>query len=425
MLAKISLVRHDGGIYYYNGKTYVALKNDLEVLELIRSHGISENAFNCRSLKIFQDLHTFLKTNPRLIPYDYEERLRKSKNHIVLNNGVLNAKKLELKDFHPKHLTFHSVNASWKEYPNPKRFLKFLNDAAMNDPQIVRLTLEVMGCLLSSLNLKKFFVIGTAGNSGKSTLASLIEALIGKDFVTAITPNNLSDRFALGSTRGKILNLAMDIPKGKLSAGAVSRLKSITGNDAIVIEEKYQRSENTVSGLRFLFGTNYPVTLPRDDDEDSFWERMVIIPFMRSVPPSEIDVDLLDDLLAEKDDIVSLCLKNLNTVIKNGYRFSHCEKSEEMKRSWRNAELSTASLYYFWNERVEVTGNLQDTVYSSELYDFYRAYCTENALEPIAYLNVLDWISHNVDPDMCCKKRIHKTNANPMSGFAGIKIKMN
>ena len=216
----------------------------------------------------------------------------------------------------------------------------------------------------------------------------------------------------------------MDIPKGKLSAGAVSRLKSITGNDAIVIEEKYQRSENTVSGLRFLFGTNYPVTLPRDDDEDSFWERMVIIPFMRSVPPSEVDADLLDDLLEEKDDIVSLCLKNLNTVIKNGYRFSHCEKSEEMKRRWRNAELSTASFYYFWNECVEVTGNSQGTIYSSELYDFYRAYCTKNALEPIAYLNVLDWIIHNVDPDMCCKKRIHKTNANPMSGFAGIKLRL-
>ena len=145
---------------------------------------------------------------------------------------------------------------------------------------------------------------------------------------------------------------------------------------------------------------------------------------MRSVPLSEIDVDLLDDLLKEKDDIVSLCLRHLNTVIKNGYRFSYCEKSEEVKRSWRKLELSTASFCCFWDECIELTGNSQDTVYSSELYDFYRAYCTENALEPIAYLNVLDWISHNVNPDMCCKKRIHRTNANPLSGFAGIRLRL-
>ncbi len=425
ILAKITLIRHDGGIYYYNGRTYVALTNDMEVLELIRRQGISQNAFNSRSVRIFQDLYMFLKTNPLLVPYDYEERLRKSKNYVVLNNGVLNAKKLELKDFHPKHLTFHAVKANWKENPNPKRFLSFLNAAAMGDQEIVTLTLEVVGCLLSSLNPKKFFVIGTAGNSGKSTLASLLEALIGKDFVTAITPNNLSDRFALGGTRGKMLNLAMDIPNGKLSASAVSRIKSISGNDSIVIEQKYQRSESTISSLRFLFGTNYPVTLPRDDDEDSFWERMIVIPFMRSVPPSEIDVNLLDDLLEEKDDIVSLCLRHLNTVIKNGYRFSYCEKSEEVKRSWRKAELSTASFYYFWNDYIEITGNSQDTVYSSELYDMYLAYCNETGLESITYLGMLDWINHHTDSRMCYKKRIHKTNANPLSGFVGVKLKSN
>lgn len=424
VLAKITLIRHDDGVYYYNGRTYEALKNDLDILELIRGHGISQNAFQSRSLRVFQDLYLFLKTDPYLIPSDYEERLRKSRHCVVLENGVLNVKKMQLHTFHSKYLTFHSVKACWVSNPNPKRFMKFLNDAAMGDQEIVRLTLEMIGYLISSLNTsKKFFVIGTAGNSGKSTLAALIEFLIGKEFVTAIPPQKLGDRFALGSTRGKILNLAMDIPNGKLSASAVSCLKSITGKDAIVIEEKYQRSERTVSNLRFLFGTNYPVTLPKNDDEDSFWERMMVIPFVRSVPPSEIDVDLLDDLLEEKDDIVSLCLQNLNRVIKNNYTFSSCKKSEEMKQSWRRVEISTASFYYFWNECVEVTGDMQDEVYASDLQTAYSAYCNDNGLEPVPYLNMLNWINYNVDPNVCCKKRIHKTNANPMSGFAGIKIR--
>jgi putative DNA primase/helicase len=347
ILASVTLIRHDGGIYYYNGKTYMALKSDLELIELIRRENISASCFQTHSVRVFNDLYAYLRADPKLKPYDYEERVRKCRNYVVLNNGVLNAKKLELKSFGKKWLTFHSVNASWVENPNPRRFLKFLNDAAMGDSSIVRLTLEMIGYLLSSLNTAKvFFVIGTAGNSGKSTLASLIKYLLGDEFVMAVSPNNLSDRFSLGDSRGKTVDLAMDIPKGKLNAAAVSRIKSITGNDSIVIEAKYMRPESTVSNLRFLFGTNYPITLPREDDEDAFWKRMIIIPFMRVTPPNEIEVDLLDQLIAEKDDIVSLCLRHLHTVIRNNYTFSPCQRSEAMKKSWRRAEFSTASVYY-------------------------------------------------------------------------------
>ena len=426
ILQAVPLIRHDGGVYYFNGRTYVALKNDMDLMELIRRQKVSASCFQTRSIKIFTDLFTFLKTDPYLVPENYEDQLRKCRNYVVLNNGVLNVKKLVLKSFDKKYLTFHSINANWVENPKPKRFLKFLNDAAMGDPSIVRLTLQVIGCLLSSLNLcKKFFVIGLAHDSGKSTIALLLKKLIGEEFVVSIPPNNLSDRFSLGSTRGKIINLAMDIPNGKLNATAVSRIKNITGLDAITIEEKYMRSESTVSNLRFLFGTNYPITLPREDDDDAFWERMVIIPFMRSVPSPEIDRNLLDKLLDERDDIVSLCLQNLSTVILNNYTFSPCPRGEEMKKSWRRSEFSTASMVYFWNNCVEETGEPQDTVYASELHGAYLRYCAENEMDPVSYMQMLDWIAKNTDPERCEKKRIHKSKANPMSGFAGIKVNQN
>ena len=426
ILQAVPLVRHDGGVYYYNSRTYVALKNDTDLMELIRRQRVSASCFQTRSIKIFTDLFTFLKTDPYLVPENYEERLRKCRNYVVLSNGVLNVKKLVLKPFDKKYLTFHSINANWVENPNLKRFLKFLSDAAMGDSSIVRLTLQVIGYLLSSLNVcKKFFVIGTAGDSGKSTLALLLQHLIGDDFVTSIPPSDLGGRFSLGSSRGKILNLAMDIPNGKLNAVAVSRLKNITGNDVITIEEKYMRCESTISGLRFLFGTNYPITLPREDDDEAFWERMVIIPFMRSVPSSEMDRNLLDKLIEERDDIVSLCLQNLGEVIRNNYSFSSCSRGEEMKKAWRRAEFSTASMVYFWNNCVEETGNQEDAVYASELHGAYLKYCAENEMDAVSYLQMLEWIRRNTDSDRCAKKRVHKTHANPMAGFVGIKLKSN
>lgn len=424
ILASVTLIRHDGGIYYYNGKTYRALKSDLELIELIRRENISASVFQAHSVRVFNDLYSYLRTDPKLKPYDYEERLRKCKNYVVLNNCVINVKKLTQKSFDKKHLTFHSVNASWVENPNPRRFLRFLEDAANGDPTVVRLTMEMIGYLLSNLNeAKAFFVLGTAGNSGKSTLAALIKYLLGDEFVMSVSPNNLSDRFSLGDSRGKTVNLAMDIPRGRLSSATVSRIKSITGNDSIQVEAKYMRPESFVPSLRLVFGTNYPISLSQDDDEDAFWKRMVVVPFMRTTPPNEIEVDLLEQLIAEKDDIVSLCLRHLHTVVKNNYTFSSCPRSEAMKKSWRRAEFSTASVYYFWNNCVEVTGDSRDTVYASTLYSEYVKYCTENELDAVPYIQLLEWISKNTDPEMCEKKRIHRTNSNPLSGFAGIKIR--
>lgn len=170
-------------------------------------------------------------------------------------------------------------------------------------------------------------------------------------------------------------------------------------------------------------GYSEEATLPREDDDDAFWERMVILPFMRSTPPSEIDRNLLDKLLDEKDDIVSLCLQHLHNVIRNNYAFSFCPRSEAMKQSWRRAEFSTASMVSFWSNCIDETADLRDTLYASELHAAYIKYCTDNDLDAVSYMQMLDWISKNTDPERCMKKRIHRTGSNPLSGYAGIKIK--
>jgi putative DNA primase/helicase len=289
---------------------------------------------------------------------------------------------------------------------------------------VVRLTAEVIGYLLSGANqAKAFFVIGTAPDSGKSTLALLISKLIGEEYTCSIEPNKLHERFSLGSTRGKILNMAMDIPQGRLCSAAVSKIKAITGRDSISIEEKYMRMEHTVSSLRFLFGTNHPINLAQTDaDDDAFWNRMHVIPFMRSVSPDERDPMLLDKLWAERDAIVSFCLKRYQTVLNNGYVFSPCQASEDMKASWRRDDVSTVSFASFWQDYVEVTGDPDDQIYSQVLYEKYSYYCQDRGIDPVFYTKMKEWIEAHTDPDMCVTKRLHRTGQNPRAGYFGIKV---
>ena len=419
----VPIIRHDDGVYYYNGKCYVALRNDMELLELVRTK-VSKTAFSLASTKPFQDLLVFLKTDPLLVPEDYEKKLRKARRLVALNNGVLDISDLKLKEFHPKYLLFHSIDASWTT-GYPKTFMRFIRQSCLYDEEIVRLVLEMIGYILAGNNeAKVFFVLGTARDSGKSTLGNFLQKLIGEEFVSAISSNQLHERFAMGSTRGKILNLALDIPKGKLCPVAVSRIKSITGGDPIRIEEKYLRAETTKSSLRFILGTNHPITLSKEDgDDEAFWQRMIVVPFMKTVDPEERDVHLLEKLWDERDKIVSLCLRSYQTVMNNGFVFSHCQAGEDLKASWRRDDASSYSFACFWTDHVEVTGNMGDQVYAQTLYSYYCMFCQDRDFgEPVYYTKMREWIEAHVDPDLCVAKRIHKTATNPRSGYCGIKI---
>lgn len=417
IVSKISLIIHNGGLYYYDGRTYKAISNSYELLGLVRSH-ISLTAFSSSTTKQFVDLLIYLKADPNLIPANYQMRLNQSKYLVVLRNGVLDLRTLKLLHHSPKYLTFHEFDAEFVDR-KPNAFLRFIRDVGRGDPEIALRITESVGFLLSGMNSRYFFVAGTAQCSGKSTLGLLLQHLIGEEQVSSLSTHQLDSRFSLGGTRNKILNIAMDVPKGHLSAVTVSLLKTISGGDPINIEEKYQPTERIVSRLRFLFGTNYKISVPQSEDEDAFWDRMVILPFQFSA--EKINYSLLDDLINEKDEIVSYCLRAMSRVLANNCRFSECQVADDMKAEWRNSVVDMKSFENFWYENIDVTGDPNDEVFAMELYQQYQYYCRENNLEIVPQNRINHWIAINAQGE-CIHKRIHRTNENPRSGFSGIKL---
>ena len=421
LISKIRLIRHEEGIYYFNGRTYVAIRNDAELLELFRSE-IDDNAYGVSSTKIFQDLFQFLKTSKKLVPLNYEKRLKKSRNLVVLKNGVVDLTTCRLMDFNPEYLTFYELDANWTE-KKPRYFEKFLQSASGEDEEIMTRTKEVMGYLLSGSNEGKvFFVIGTAPNSGKSTLAQFLKKVIDPQFIAATAPGNLGERFALGTNRSVILNIALDVPSGKLNSKAVSMLKSITGNDAITIEQKYMRPETIVSNTRFLFGTNYPIQISSDEGEDAFWDRMCIIPFEISVSESDKDPDLLDHLIKEKDAIVSECLRAVQKVIYHKYQFSYCGAAEELKAKWRNDIDSHYTVNWFFRECVNITCNMNDYELTENVYDRYIQFCKDKGLTPERITQVKQWIDKNCSKNECYYTKIHTDGVQTRHVFKGLRL---
>lgn len=135
-----------------------------------------------------------------------------------------------------------------------------------------------------------------------------------------------------------------------------------------------------------------------------------------------MDVDLIEKLMLEKDEIISVCLQALQNVIHQNFCFSFCKTAEKMKNQWRESdEKSMQTLKIFLKDCVQITGNPQDQLYASDMYQSYLNYCRTNELDSVGYQKMVVWLKNSV-PE-CVHKRIHMTGSNPKSGFSGIRLK--
>ncbi len=422
ILRKVRIIKHHGELYYYTGRTYQAINDEENLLELIRSK-VRNDAFLKTSTGVFRDLLTFMRADGRLVPPDYEKRLKDGKYHVVFKNGVLNLKTMELLQHSPEYLTFYELKAKWHKNLSARHFEQFLQSVSGGDYEIELRVKESMGYLLSPINEGKlFFVMGTAPNSGKSTLGRLLRQLIGEAYVSSLSTQKLAERFALGNAHGKILNISMDLPKGKVASTSTAIIKKITGGDTITSERKYDKQRELHSDMRFLFASNFPVTVSRSDDDDAFWDRMVIIPFPVSIKREDMDKDLLEKLLEERDAIITLCLQAFHKVLRRNYLFSVCSQADVMKREWRYKEPDyTGSIQPFMEECIEITGRKNDGIFFAELYEKYCEYCEENGFEATGKHKLRSWILAN--EKLCDKTRMRLTEKNPRSSFSGMRWK--
>lgn len=420
LLQKVIVIRHEDALYYYNGRTYDLIDTEQRFLEVIVNK-VDLTGFGCMGIRKFSECFSYIKAREDLIPRDYEKRLKEAKYFVVLKNGVLDLRSLELRKHSPEYLTFYELKAKWTGKRDTEFFEKFLNQISDGDQQIRTRIQEVMGYLMSSLNDGKcFFVMGTAPDSGKSTIGNLLREIIGERYIAYRATYQLSNRFSLGDTQGKLINMAMDLPKGKLDAMTVALLKQITGGDLITVEKKYENMRSIRSKMRFLFASNYPVVIPKVDDDTAFWERMIIIPFEHSVPKPELDHELLEKLFQEKNSIVTRCLCAVHKVVTRNFSFSHCAVADNMKKRWRyQLEDISGTIEQYVSEKLTVTGNVSDKVYLQDIYLNYRKYCTQQGLMAVTYEYFSNWLKMTFQN--CEFRRIRcASKDNPRIGVIGM-----
>jgi P4 family phage/plasmid primase-like protien len=205
------------------------------------------------------------------------------------------------------------------EAPNPKTFLKALRLALENDPQRIQLLQEWMGYLLYPGNpFQKFLAFEGEGGNGKSAFLAVITALLGFENCSYVPMELFGDRFAKTATIGKLVNISSDV--GHLERTEEGLLKSFVGGDTVFFDRKNREPLSMIPTAKLLMAWNQRPQI--SDRSNGVWRRLVLIPWLYTIPASEI-VRGMDQWsywakTGELPGIFLWALQGLHRLMKNG-----------------------------------------------------------------------------------------------------------
>lgn len=271
-------------------------------------------------------------------------------------------------------------NLTIDDAPHFKRFMESVfvkeEDQRTTDLDMVAFMQEVLGFYLIP-NLKGssvFFFIG-GGANGKSVLADIITAMVGRTFCSSMSIETLTvDKFASSHLIGKYLNVCNEEESKYMRS---DRFKAMVTGDMMTGEKKYGDHFEFRPHAKFLFCSNVMPTF--DAMNYGLQRRIRIVPFFRRFSPEERDLLLTKKLLQELPAIISFALQGARRLIERNYVF---KEPQSVIDSMNEFEISSSSVIAFARERLVQTNDKYNTTSILVLYDGYRAWCEQNGKKP-------------------------------------------
>ena len=304
-----------GWLVYQQG--HYALKSSEDIKRIIME--VCRPAVEqCGSANFVDQIFKILKTEPRLfIRPDF------NCNCVAFDDCVLDLDRWEVLVPTPEILVTTHLRASLGrgERTDCPEFKRFLADVTLGNPVLQERIWQAVGYLLvPDQHGKAIILLQGRMHSGKSALANVVKHCFDDELVVALSVNEFDRRFAMSSLYGKKLCVDADLSDERLSREAVSVLKKLTGSDSISGDVKFGDYLQFTNSAKFLYGSNHVVLLPNKDA--AFYDRLVVIPFARTVPLNERDFQLEEKLNAERDAIIVQALAAYRRLVKSNYRFA-------------------------------------------------------------------------------------------------------
>ena len=305
-----------------------------------------------------------------------EAEPEKNPNLIPVANGIYNRQKHTLEPFSPEHVFTSKVTTKWMQNPEKPSWDvdEWLDTIANHDKDVVTLLWQVIAeCLNGNYTRKRFFMIVGNGNNGKGTFQELLKNLIGENNVSALSMEQIGERFSPAQLIGKTLNIGDDVESSTLPN--VKNLLSITTGDSIMIEGKGKDGYSVALTTGMLFSAN---KVPKATNKtNGLYRRMCIIPFLANFNGKVEDVTIRDEKI-KRDDVLEYVLhkalaldfeKFIEPAITLQYKLEYMKDND--------------TIFEFYSDEWATSPMSEiDRIPTKYVYNRYEKFCIESGNKP-------------------------------------------
>lgn len=318
----------------------------------------------------------------------YRELETEVSDYIAFKDKLLNLKTFEFEEFDYLKNAFYSVECDSsviQEGSKCDRFTQFLDEVIVNpdltpDKEMQKVVQEMFGYYFLNTNdgHQMFFWVGE-GRNGKSVLMSLLEDIIGEQFIAYKTLEDLTTKeFAPVELVGKKMNICNEDESKFVRS---DKFKALVAGDKISVRRLYQHGFSMKPTAKFLFSTNEPPTF--SGYTVALLDRINIIKFNRYFKKEERDPTLAAKLLKERDGIIRWVIEGAKRIYEQRYVFSYSVQVEQAKDEF---EKNISSAVEFLDENYEET-DWESWESDDDIYVEYDNWCKMRNKKPMQMNN--------------------------------------
>ena len=346
---------------------------------------------------------------------------------IHLANGVFSFDNGgELLDFSPAFVSRNRSPISFDENAKCERFLDELVCPAVH-PEDVVLIQKYGGLSLLGINLiQRMLILDGESARGKTQLANVIQAIVGRENVTQLRTKWLAERFETYRFLKKTLLIGVDVEPDFLSTKGAAVLKGLVGGDWFDAEQKLGTGSFPMQGNFCVIVTSNARLRIRLFGDVGAWRRRILIVRYEAPPPKKIIPDFGAVLVREEGPgILNFFIAGLDMVLRDIEQSAGGDISlTERQRSIVDSLLAESdSLRFFLRDCVERAPGADVSV--SELVEGYAAFCPDMGWKPLPITEV----QHSLEGLMLelfqvAKSHSVKREGRSVRGFFGVDLKV-
>lgn len=322
------------------------------------------------------DMNDVIDKMERSIPTVKQTTNRKL---FIVNNGIYNQETGELLDFSPDYVYLTKIPIDYVKDPiNPILTASdgyewdvesWLLDLVSDDHDTAKLLWQVIADCLQPHHSRhrSVWFYSEKGNNGKGTVGQLIKNLLGEGNYSSLSVADFNHEFLKETLLGVAANIS-DENDVDIYIDSIKDYKATVTGDDINVNRKYEkplRIQFTGANLQMMNG------LPKTKDKsDSFYRRIIIVPFLKSFTNNGERKYIKDDYI-NRQAVLEYVLNKAITMEFD--EFSIPNISAELLEDYKERN---NPILEFWNETKNQY--VWDLLPSQFLYDVYAKWFERN-----------------------------------------------